>query len=60
MTASTGNDVRFAFADATRELGHMLEIYQDCSELRTFYSMVAAAARDWDGREPVRRLGTRS
>ena len=34
----------------TRELtGHMLEVYRDNGSFRTFYTMVADAARHWDG-----------
>ena len=57
MTASTALGPRFAFADATAELGHMLEIYEDGPEMRGFYAMVADATRDWDGADPVRSLG---
>jgi len=57
MTASTALGPRFAFADATAELGHMLEIYEDSQGMRGFYTMVAGASRDWDGVDPVRSLG---
>ena len=57
MTASTALGPRFAFADATAELGHMLEIYEDGQGMRAFYAMVAEATRDWDGVDPVRSLG---
>ena len=57
MTASTALGPRFAFADALAELGHMLEVYEDGPEMRGFYAMVEGAAREWDGADPVRRLG---
>jgi hypothetical protein len=57
MTASTALGLRFAFADATAELGHMLEIYENDQGMRAFYAMVADATRDWDGADPVRSLG---
>lgn len=37
--------------------GHMLELYGTSDMLTGFYAMVAEAARDWDGTEPVRNLG---
>ena len=57
MTAETATGVRFAFADARKDLGHMLEIYQQDATLRGFYAMVRSAAEDWNGRDPVRALG---
>jgi len=50
-------DVPFAFVDTSRDLGHMVEVYQDGPTIRGFYRMVSDAARDWDGRDPVRPLG---
>jgi hypothetical protein len=51
------SEVAFAFVDTSRELRHMIEVYQDGPGIRGFYRMVAEAARDWDGRDPVRPLG---
>lgn len=56
MTARTGNGTEFRFVDASRALGHMIELYVDSDRLRAFYAMVADAARDWDGGDPVRVL----
>jgi len=47
----------FAFVDARRLLGHMIEIYVPTPELRGFYDFVRHAADGWDGRDPVRVLG---
>lgn len=55
--AATAGSTRFAFHDATADLGHFVEIYEDSDPLRGFYEMVREAAHDWDGREPVRLLG---
>lgn len=57
MWAKTATGVEFAFADATADLGHMLEVYEPSADLLGFYAMVKDASRDWDGREPSRRLG---
>lgn len=44
LTARAG-DVSFAFVDTRRSLGHMVELYQDCDAIRSFYAMVADIAR---------------
>jgi hypothetical protein len=56
MTATTGNGLRFAFADANAQMGHYLELYQDVRGIRDFYEFVRSAAADWDGNEPLRTL----
>jgi len=57
LYARTHSGQAFAFHDATAELGHMIELYEPSTGLLGFYSMVAEAARGWDGREPVRSVG---
>jgi catechol 2,3-dioxygenase-like lactoylglutathione lyase family enzyme len=52
---TTGGQV-FAFHDARAERGHLVELYEPSDRLVAFYAMVAAAATDWDGHDPVRRL----
>ena len=54
MLAATASGRRFAFHDAVADLGHLLEIYELDDGLGGFYRMVAEAAEDWDGRDPVR------
>ena len=54
--AATETGTRFAFVDTSEVLGHMVELYQDDSGIRDFYAMVADAAKDWDGTDPVRTL----
>jgi catechol 2,3-dioxygenase-like lactoylglutathione lyase family enzyme len=56
MTAHTGNGTEFRFVDASRALGHMIELYVDSDRLRAFYAEVADAALGWDGTDPVREL----
>jgi catechol 2,3-dioxygenase-like lactoylglutathione lyase family enzyme len=53
-TTATGTD--FAFIDATARYGHMIELYEPTPTLTGFYAMVAAAAENWDGRDPLRHL----
>mgnify|MGYP005635812217 CR=1 FL=1 len=33
-------EVGFAFIDTREKLGHMVEIYQDCPQIRDFYSLI--------------------
>ncbi len=54
LLAATSSGRQFAFHDAVAELGHLLEIYELDDGLLGFYTMVADAAVDWDGRDPVR------
>jgi hypothetical protein len=56
LEATTANGTGFAMIDTSRELGHMLELYERAS-LAPFYAMVREAARGWDGSKPLRRLG---
>lgn len=46
-----------AFVDARADLGHLIELCQDSPQLRYLYDFVAKAAQEWDGTDPVRRLG---
>ena len=52
----TGTD--FAMLDASRQLGHMLELYEPRGELEKFYRYVRRASERWTGADPVRRLGS--
>lgn len=54
MTATTASGIRFNFLDATRTHGHMFELYERSATLAAFYAHVAAAAKGWDGADPVR------
>jgi catechol 2,3-dioxygenase-like lactoylglutathione lyase family enzyme len=55
MTARTPGGVEFCFIDTLATHGHLLELYSRSDRLTTFYEMVATAARDWDGRDPIRQ-----
>jgi len=54
--ATTTTGTRFAYVDTSSVLGHMMEFYQDDPGVRDFYAMVAGAADNWDGADPVRIL----
>lgn len=56
LRARTTGGLEFSFCDARHELGHLVELYEPSARLLEFYAMVAAAATEWDGARPVRRL----
>ena len=49
-----GHTVDFAFIDARKTLGHMLEIYPASDGVLGFYGMVREAADGWNGEDPIR------
>lgn len=57
LDARTATGVDFAMVDLVDELGHMLELYEASEPLAKFYEYVRRKSLDWDGRDPVRRLG---
>lgn len=56
--AQTTSGVEFAFVDTVKPLGHMIEIYARGEQLTGFYEFVRNASLGWDGRDPVRTLGS--
>jgi hypothetical protein len=54
MTAETANGLRYAFHDSRPQLGHLLEVYEPSEAVLRLYRMVADAAKDWRGADPVR------
>jgi hypothetical protein len=56
MRASTSNGVDYAFIDTRPLFGYMVELYPRSDGLMQWYDMVREAAREWDGRDPVRLL----
>jgi catechol 2,3-dioxygenase-like lactoylglutathione lyase family enzyme len=56
LDATTTGGVRFAMADVSATLGHMLELYEPGKDLLRFYAYVRRAAESWDGTDPLRRL----
>jgi len=48
---------RVHYHDTLDAFGHFVELWEATDTMRGFVDMVEAAAVDWDGSEPVRRLG---
>lgn len=46
----------FAFADTSATLGAMTELYAPTPVLLDFYAMVAQAAKDWRGGDPIKTI----
>ena len=47
---------RVHYHDTLASFGHFLELWESTESMRGFLEMVEAAAHDWDGRDPVRRI----
>ena len=60
LWAETANGQQFVFHDARGDLGHFVELYEPTDGLRWFYATVAAASSHWDGRDPRRRVPSRT
>ena len=56
LDARTTTGTRFAMIDESRDLGHMIELYESSADLARFYRFVKRAAEGWDGTEALRRL----
>lgn len=48
--------MRFSYVDTRAALGFMTEIIEDWEPVRAVHRQVAEAAKNWDGRDPVRLL----
>jgi hypothetical protein len=48
---------RVHYHDALTRFGHFLELWESTDAMRGLLEMVEAAAVDWDGTDPVRRIG---
>lgn len=53
---STANGIRFAYINTDQHPGGMIELIEHGPAIDGFFAMVRAAAQDWDGTKPVRRL----
>lgn len=56
LSAQLG-EVENTFHDASASLGHDVEIQVDSAEFREFFEMIRGGAEDWDGSDPLRRVG---
>lgn len=52
-----GPDGRFVYLDTELHPGTVVEISEISGNKGRFFKMIAAAARDWDGTNPVLRMG---
>lgn len=57
LDARTATGTEFAMVDLVRDLGHMIELYEQRDDLAKFYAYVKRKSEGWDGSNPVRRLG---
>lgn len=57
LDARTATGTEFAMVDLVRELGHMIELYEQRDDLAKFYAYVKRKSEGWDGANPVRKLG---
>ena len=46
---------RFCYVDTSAAIGCMVELIEDSPVQLEFFARIADAARDWDGRDPIRR-----
>ena len=53
MTARAGPTI-FNMIDATKTLGHFIELYEPNAALINFYTRVKEASINWDGEDPIR------
>lgn len=57
LTATAPGGFSFAYVDTTSSLGHMMEISPCVPAIVELYEEVRRAALNWDGRDPIRRVG---
>jgi hypothetical protein len=48
---------RVNYHDTLAIFGHFIEVWESTDAMRGLLEMVEAASLDWDGRDPVRRIG---
>ena len=53
MTAKAGPTI-FNMIDATKTLGHFIELYEPNEALTGFYARVKEASVNWEGEDPIR------
>ena len=53
---ATASGIRFAYVDTDQHPGGMIELIERGRAIESFFGMAREAARNWDGRDPVRRL----
>jgi len=53
----TASDIRFAYIATDQHPGGMIELIETGPAISGFFAMAADAARNWDGKNPLRRVG---
>jgi hypothetical protein len=53
----TTGGLRFAYVSTNQHPGGMIELIESNPRMLKFFSKMQAAAQEWDGSEPVRRVG---
>jgi len=53
----TFGDMRFAYFDTRPQIGCMTEVLERNPDVEAMFKMIADAAVDWDGSDPVRLIG---
>jgi glyoxalase/bleomycin resistance protein/dioxygenase superfamily protein len=48
---------RVRYHDTLAAFGHFVELWERTDTMQALVTMIEEAARDWDGRDPIRRLG---
>lgn len=57
LDARTATGTEFAMVDLVRDLGHMIELYEQREDLAKFYAYVKRKSEGWDGKDAVRKIG---
>jgi hypothetical protein len=53
---STATGIHFAYVDTDLHPGGMIELIESGPAINAFFGMAREASRNWNGRDPVRRL----
>jgi len=56
VTEGAFGDMRFVYVDTRARLGHMTEIIEDRASIKKMFKLIADAAVDWRGDDPIRYL----
>jgi Glyoxalase/Bleomycin resistance protein/Dioxygenase superfamily len=53
---ATATGIQFAYLDTDLHPGGMIELVESGAAINAFFSLAREASRNWNGRDPVRRL----
>jgi methylmalonyl-CoA/ethylmalonyl-CoA epimerase len=53
---ATGNGIRFAYVATDAQPGGMIELIEHGPAIDAFFALVREGARNWDGKDPIRRF----